>query len=211
MTPNYGRLAGAVVAVVIGLAVLWQAGILFSSNNTSTAPVSLAAPDTSVDTPAVEGRNVGLKPGDLAPNFEFSSIDGKRLKLSDFRGRAVLVNFWATWCLPCRSEMPDIQAAQDKYSSDKVAVLAINQGESYNAIKGWVDDLHLHLTAFGYDPKNTVYNLYFNGGVQGLPVSYFVDGQGVITKVVLGPLKSSDLDTAFQDAIAGYSSSAGNN
>ena len=200
--PSYGRLAGAAVALLIGIVVLWQAGVLFKSDDTGS--LNLTPAITTIDTPPVDGHTVGLEPGDIAPDFEFSSIDGKRQRLSDYRGQPVLVNFWATWCIPCRTEMPDIQAAEQRYAGDKVAVLAINQGDPYSAISGWVDDLKLHLTAFGYDPKGAVYDRYYNGGVEGLPVSFFVDGKGIITQVVLGPLRDSDLDFAFQKTIAGY-------
>ncbi len=83
----------------------------------------------------------------------------------------MLVNFWATWCLPCRSEMPAIQDAQHRYSDDNVAVLAINKGDRYAAINDWVDEWDLHLTAVGFDPESSVYDLYFDGGLEGLPMS----------------------------------------
>jgi thiol-disulfide isomerase/thioredoxin len=201
--PSYKRLAGAAIVLAIGLVVLWQAGVLSKSDDGGS--LNLTAADTSIDTPPAEGYDIGLEVGDLAPDFEFSSIDGERQRLSDYRGQPVLINFWATWCLPCRSEMPDIQAAEQRYADDNVAVLAINQGDPPSAIQGWVNDLKLQLTAFGYDPKGSVYDRYFNGGVPGLPVSYFVDGTGVITQVVFGPLRDSDLDFALPKTIAGYS------
>ena len=199
MKPSYTRLVGAVVAVMIGLVILWQAGILFTKDD--TGPLDLQSADVSIETPATAGFDVGLKPGDLAPDFEFSSIDGDRLRLSDFRGRPVLVNFWATWCLPCRSEMPAIDAALQRYAGDHVAVLAVNRGESYTAIKDWVDEQGIDFTAYGYDPDESVFNRYQG---LGMPTSFFIDARGVVTEVFAGPLSDSDLDSALQDTIAGY-------
>ena len=204
MIPSSTRLAGALIAVAIGLLVLWQAGILFTSED--AGDLNLEPANASIETPAVEGFAVGLKAGDLAPDFEFSSLDGERLRLSDFRGRPVLVNFWATWCQPCRTEMPAIDEAKRRYASDKVAVLAMNKGESATRATGWLADLGLDFTAFGYDPDDAVYNRYYDRGLAGLPISYFIDGRGVITEVVYGPLRESDLDFALQKTIAGFSS-----
>jgi thiol-disulfide isomerase/thioredoxin len=197
--PSYGRLAGAVVAVIIGLAVLWQAGILFTEDD--TGGLDLRDAITSVDTPGVEGFEVGLKPGNLAPDFEFSSFEGERLRLSDFRGRPVLVNFWATWCQPCRTEMPAIDEAVRRYAADNVAVLAINRGERFIPARDWVDEQGIDLTAFGYDPEQSVFDRYEG---LGMPTSFFIDARGVITEVVAGPLRESDLDFALEKTIAGY-------
>jgi thiol-disulfide isomerase/thioredoxin len=203
MIPSYARLAGAAIAVVIGIVVLWQAGILFTSED--TAGLNLEPANASIETPVVQGFTVGLKPGDLAPDFEFSSLEGERLRLSDFRGRPVLVNFWATWCQPCRTEMPAIDEAMRRYAADNVAVLAMNKGESAMQAKDWLSDLGLEFTAFGYDPEEAVYDRYYDRGIAGLPISFFVDGRGVITEVVYGPLRESDLDFALQKTIEGYS------
>ena len=202
MTPGIGRLAGAAVAVAVGLLVLWQAGILFTSDD--GGGLNLQPANASIETPAVEGFEIGLRPGDLAPNFEFSSLEGDRLVLSDFRGRPVLVNFWATWCQPCRTEMPAIDEAIRRYSADNVAVLAINKGEGADRAVDWLADLGLNFTAFGYDPESAVYDRYYDRGLAGLPVSFFIDGRGVITEVVYGPLRESDLDFSLEKTIEGY-------
>jgi len=199
MRPSYGRLAGAVGAVIIGLLVLWQAGILFTADD--TGDLDLQEADTSIETPAVQGFEVGLKPGNLAPDFEFSSFEGERLRLSDFRGQPVLVNFWATWCQPCRAEMPAIDEAVRRYAADNVAVLAINRGERYGLANDWAEELGVDFTAFGYDPEQAVFTQY--KGI-GMPTSFFIDAQGLITEVVAGPLRESDLDFALEKTIAGY-------
>lgn len=67
---------------------------------------------------------IGLEKGDQAPDFELKTLDGQTASLSDYKGKKVLVNFWATWCKPCRTEMPDLDAIRSEY--DQVEVLAVN-------------------------------------------------------------------------------------
>lgn len=202
------RLLGAMVALMAGLVILWQAGLIFGSDNGETSSggtsLELEPADTSIDTATPPGTSAGLDPGDVAPDFEFSSYQGERLRLSDFRGRPVLVNFWATWCGPCRSEMPAIDEALQRYREDDLAVIAMNRGEPYGRAADWLDDLGLSFTAFGHDPEESVYMRYIEGSVAGLPISYFIDPQGVITEKVLGPLRESDLDFAIERTIEGY-------
>src|SRR5688572_8985946 len=97
-------------SLIVGLALggLWQAGVIFPETVRETAH-DLQPARVDLDTPNVPGRAPGLGEGDIAPDFEFSTFDGGRQRLSDLRGQAVMLNFWATWCLPCRTEMPDMQ------------------------------------------------------------------------------------------------------
>ena len=100
---NLKRLALALVVVVPLIAAM-----LYFFVPHETDPGVRAA--TIVETPGIHGRALGLQPGEMAPNFEVSTHDGRRVKLSDFRGRPVLINFWARWCTSCLSEMPEIKA-----------------------------------------------------------------------------------------------------
>jgi thiol-disulfide isomerase/thioredoxin len=204
------RLAAA--GAIIGLAVLalWQAGILFQSNSetidTPDGTAKLFAAMTDVDTPPVDGRSVGLNEGDIAPDFEFSTFDGQRMKLSDLRGRPVFLNFWASWCGPCRQEMPNMQTMLDKYgSSSNLAVLAVNNGESLGPAQRFLGRIEVQLTEYGYDPTAQIVKKY---QVTGLPVSYFIDSDGVITRVVTGELSFNVMETSVQEVIAGYKAMA---
>ena len=172
--------------MVVGVVLLglWQAGGLFQSEKGAVAP-DVQAADASIETPAVDGRSVGLREGNLAPNFEFSDFDGARTRLSDYRGRVVLVNFWATWCIPCKAELPDLDTLLQRYGDQRLAVLALNYGESFDVADRFITGLDVRLTAFGYDPEQAVARRY---GIEGLPVTYFVDEHGVIARVIIGQL-----------------------
>jgi thiol-disulfide isomerase/thioredoxin len=194
-------------ACLVGGAILalWQAGVLFQADDAFVASpqglrLELSAADTSVATPGAGSSPVGPKEHYLAPDFEFSAFDGRRLRLSDYRGQAVVLNFWATWCGPCRVEMPDLEAALREYGPRGLAVIAVNAGERYEAASRWLDDVGVKLSAFAYDPDESVRRLY---DVFGLPVSYFIDAQGRITRVQAGVLTPGIARSGIEEALAG--------
>lgn len=87
---------------------------------------------------------IGLEKGDQAPDFELKTLDGQTASLSDYQGKKVLVNFWATWCKPCRTEMPDLDAIRSEY--DQVEVLAVNlttTEKSVDHVAAFADELKL--------------------------------------------------------------------
>ncbi len=195
--------AGAVVAVaVVGL---WQAGILFQSDDavvqTDDGTAKIFAATTSIETPVIDGRSVGLSEGQLAPDFEFSTFDGERMRLSDLRGQPVFLNFWASWCGPCRQEMPDMMTMDEKYSERGLVVLAVNNGEALGPANRFLERLEIELPMYGYDPTAQIVRRY---GVTGLPVSYFIDAEGIITRVVTGQLSFTIMETSVLEVIAGY-------
>lgn len=73
-----------------------------------------------------EDLPVGLEKGNLAPDFELTDMEGSPVKLSDYRGKAVLLNFWASWCPPCRAEMPHMEKLYNKYKDENFDILAVN-------------------------------------------------------------------------------------
>ncbi len=193
----------AIVAVALG--AMWQAGLLFGSDAGDAGGADLLAPlqavDMNVETPNQYQLKVGLRAGDLAPNFEFSDFDGQRLRLSDFRGRPVVVNFWASWCGPCKAEMPDLEEALKRYEARSLAVIGVNNGETYRTGQRFLDQVGVQLTAFAFDPDSRVAKGY---AVQGMPTSYFIDGDGVITRVVTGALNDRLIQSGVDEAIIGW-------
>lgn len=199
LRPQVIRLLIAGVCVAAGLAVLYFAGVL-GKDEPQDEGVPVQAANVEITTPPVAGRSVGLSEGNVAPDFEFSSFDGKRMKLSDLRGRPVLVNFWASWCLPCRAEMPDIEAALQTYAPQQFAAVGVNNGERYKVAREFLDRIGVKFTAFAYDAEAIVAKKY---AIQGMPTSYFIDAKGVITLVVLGPLTPPIMKNGVEGAIAG--------
>ena len=140
-------------------------------------------PPALVDTPpGVTTAEVGVEVGQLAPDFEISTTDGRRVRLSDFRGRPVVINFFALWCTSCLTEMPEIKAAQEERGIDSFAVLAVNAGETRERALEFVDFLEAPFT-YGLDTNLVVSDAY---RVYGLPASVFIDAEGVIQTIYAG-------------------------
>ncbi|MEP6935272.1 MAG: TlpA disulfide reductase family protein, partial [Nitrospirota bacterium] len=127
--------------------------------------------------PVFDGWSMGSRVpsvGMQAEDFQLADLDGKTQSLSQYRGKIVLVNFWATWCKPCTTEMPAMQASFDKLRDKGLVVLAVNELEDDARVRE-------HITQYGHtfpvlmDRDNKVANQF---GVFGLPVSVFIDQEG---------------------------------
>ena len=130
------------------------------------------------------------KPGDVkvgveAPDFVLAGTDGHPVALSDFRGKTVILNFWATWCAPCRAEMPDLQAAfNERAEDDDFVVLAVDVAEPAGAVDSFVEEFGLTFPIV-IDTEQEVAQHY---GLLGLPASFFIDAEGIVRSVQLGPV-----------------------
>jgi peroxiredoxin len=133
--------------------------------------------------------------GALAPDFDLETLSGGRIQLSDLRGRPVLINFWATWCGPCKLEMPAIQAQFDQHSSDLV-VLAVNFDEPAEEVQGFADELGLTFDVL-LDPGGEVNAKVYQ--VRGYPSTYFVDRDGMIQAVQIGLMTESQLEEYLKE------------
>ncbi|HLF71782.1 MAG TPA: TlpA disulfide reductase family protein [Dehalococcoidia bacterium] len=196
------RLAAAALVVGVSLLVLWQAGVIFQSDAASVDDGVSVQPATVLsETPGGSSRAVGLDEGNLAPDFEFSTFDGERMRLSDFRGRAVLLNFWATWCGPCRIELPDLEALLRQHTSDGLAVIAVNSGEKFGPANSYIKEIGVELTAWAYDPNGAVSRRYAVPGLQGLPFSYFIDANGVVRRVIVGQMSPKVMEAGVAEML----------
>ncbi len=132
---------------------------------------------------------LGLSKGQPAPDFRLKTLDGKEIALSDYRGKIVLINFWATWCPPCKEEMPLFESVYRKYKDRGFEILAISTDGNLEPVKKFVKEFGLTFPIL-HDDRN-VANLY---GVQGLPTSFLIDRDGKIVKVRLGKYKEIERD-----------------
>jgi peroxiredoxin len=127
--------------------------------------------------------------GKPAPDFELQSLSETQIRLSDLGGKVVLINFWATWCGPCRLEMPAIQARYLQHPGE-LEVLAVNFDEPKEAVQAFVDELGLTFPVL-LDPGAGVQDLY---RVRGYPTTYLVDPKGVVRVVHIGFMTEKQLD-----------------
>jgi peroxiredoxin len=131
--------------------------------------------------------------GTSAEDFRLVDLEGKQQSLSQYRGKVVLVNFWATWCKPCTTEMPAMQAMYDKLRDQGFVVLAVNELEDEAKVREHIKQ-HGHTFPVLMDRDNKVANQF---GVFGLPVSVFIDEKGVVQEYIKGGLLTEQviLDT----------------
>lgn len=141
-------------------------------------------------TRGVDNRGHGLNPGDLAPNFALQGGDGAARQLVDYRGKPVVLNFWATWCAPCRQEMPELVAAYQEHQDKELVVLGINAQESGEQARKFVDQYQMTFPVV-LDSRGEIQQLY---QVRGLPTTVFIDRQGRIAARHAGLLTSQVLD-----------------
>jgi len=132
----------------------------------------------------VLANDVRPEEGHVAPDFSLKTLDGKTVRLSEFRGKkVVLVNFWATWCPPCRSEMPTMQQIYTEYKAKGLEILAINiERDSKEEILEFMKELRLTFPVL-LDPDMKVTRTY---RLIGLPVSMLIDRQGIIRSKTIG-------------------------
>jgi peroxiredoxin len=119
-----------------------------------------------------------------APGFTLEDMDGKIFSLKDYRGKVVLLNFWATWCPPCRREMPSIERLHQYFKNKDFVVLAVNQMESGDQVFTFTGDLGVDLTfPILFDKDSSVARAY---AVQGLPTTYVIDKKGKVRFRAIG-------------------------
>ena len=205
---------GAVVAgAVIGFAAIYGFGGLKRGSGGDSAcagAVDLAkklAPLVHGEVAALTMATAPLK----LPDLTFEDADGKAKKLSDWRGKTVLVNLWATWCVPCRKEMPALDSLQTKLGGKDFEVVAVNiDTRDPEKAKNFLKDANLTRLSYFGDQKAKVFQDLKNiGRALGMPTSVLVDGQGCEIANLAGPAEwASDdavklIKAAMQPAKAG--------
>lgn len=136
--------------------------------------------------------------GRVLPDFELATLDGRRVRADDLLGKPAFINFWATWCPPCRAEMPDIQAIYDERGRD-INILAINEDEPESLVRSFIDEMKLSLPV-ALDVGGEVHGGWnFNT----LPTSIITDKDGRICFIAPGMISRSMMDEALAKARRG--------
>ena len=178
--PYLGLVLG--IALLVGAVWLMEGGRLQTSSAEVDPNVVSLTGIQGVATPRV---------GEPAPAFSLVAIDGSTTSLADLRGRPVLVNFWASWCPPCRGEMPDLDRVAAEYRDQGLVVVGVDLEEDREPVVRYAQTLGLQLTLL-LDQAGAVATRY---NVTGLPTSYFVDRDGLVRDRNVGPLTPKGLRT----------------
>ena len=161
-----------------------------------------------VDLPAwlpTEGRAVGSNIGDLAPDFDLETIQGGRFRLSDWRGQPVLINFWASWCGPCRREVPALIRALEEHGATGFTVVGVNIEESTSVAQNFVSEFGIEYpTPMDFD--GAVFRAYGGGGPSGPPRSFFIDPDGIIVRVWVGQAPDEIVEAHTREFAEAYAS-----
>jgi len=179
MTPS--RLVLAAVFVATGGLLWWFA---------------LASYRHSPGTGLNNSIEVGFRLGDRAPDFELPSLDGSHVKLSELRGKPVLLNFWATWCAPCRVEMPWLVELDEKYRDRGLRIVGVSMddlGETQEVARFAKERGVKYQVLLGDSATADAY-----GGVRFMPQSFFINPSGKITKTTTGLTDQKDLEAGVK-------------
>lgn len=181
----------AAVALILGVIGL---GLLRQQLDARTD----AAARRSAEADAIAAADAGeVEVGRPAPDFTLETADGKRFRLSEARGKVVVVNFWATWCAPCREEMPGFQAASLDHATD-VLFVGVNTTSVDNRAEAIEFAKRLGITfPIVFDERGTTQQTY---GVRGLPATFFIGPDGVTKAKTLGPVLKDRLREQLQVA-----------
>lgn len=149
--------------------------------------------------PASSEGNLPPSPniGHPAPDFTLTDLEGNRVRLSDYRGKAVFLNFWATWCPACREEMPDIEAVYQKYKDKDAIIIGIDIMESKAEVLSFVQE-NGYSWPFVLDTTGEVANRY---RVTALPTSFFLDGEGIIRTINIGAMSQQAMEGRLNSAM----------
>ncbi len=143
--------------------------------------------------------------GQLAPDFTLNSVEGKPIKLSDYRGKAVVLNFWATWCGPCKVEMPWLIDLQNKYRSEGVEIVGVSMDDgNKDAVAKFAKEMGVNYTVLL--GKESVGDAY--GGMVGLPTTFYIDRNGKITNSVAGLISKGEIEDNIKAAMGGATQGA---
>ena len=125
-----------------------------------------------------------------APDFSLAQLDGQQLQLSSYRGKVVLLDFWATWCVPCREETPHLVELQQKYGDRGLQIIGVSMDDSADPVSGFYREFHINYpVVMGNAQTGELY-----GGVLGLPIAFYVGRDGIIYSKKIGAQSAAAIE-----------------
>jgi peroxiredoxin len=172
------------IVLLCGCLIL-ASGLIFPSTDTNQDELLAEIPPDAV-------FETGIKLGQIAPDFFLLDSTGRAISLYELRGRPVIINFWASWCGPCRNEMPDLNALyQSESAQHGLVVLAVNtDDDDRKGAETFIHDKQLRFTIL-WDDKNEIRRRY---NVRAYPTSFFIDRNGIIRAIRVGSMERDDMD-----------------
>ncbi len=199
--PGGSQLPGAnrnIILVVGGLFLLGLAlalllfGGKFGNDVAGEGSASLPQVPAGADEAAAEVGGIDpLFVGEKAHDFSLPGLDGNEVSLSELSGQPVIINFWATWCAPCRLEMPELQKTYEEHQDQDLVILAINEQEQTQDVRDFFDEMGFTFTPL-LDSEGEVGRAY---GMVGLPSTFFINTSGEVAAVHRGILTGEQIDT----------------
>jgi thiol-disulfide isomerase/thioredoxin len=193
---------GGVLVLVGAVVILIFGGVLFGDDNIVNDQPLTALANSSIAVQLPE-NGPPLQVGDQPYEFALRDLDGNTVVLSQFIGRPVLINFWATWCGPCRLEMPELQSVFEEYrDSEDFLILALDQDETAEDVNAYFDELGLTFQPLLDENNETAKNY----GLQGtLPASVFINPDGEVVVIHRGVMTRGQIDQFLAETIPGKS------
>lgn len=182
-----------ILAVIIFGMFSWVIFEAVFSNGDTTTQNTISEGETNADVVTTSDGS-GITKGELAPDFQLKTLNGETVSLSDYRGKPVFINFWATWCPPCRAEMPDMQELYEKKDIEILAVNLTSTEPSQEDVSKFVEDYGLTFPIV-LDENSSVSETY---EVYAYPTSYLVDSNGHIQFISIGAMNYESMAQEFE-------------
>jgi len=180
--------------VTLAIGIVAVAGILLTLANAPLGSTAVGLPNPEPSAYLLRAPLPGLRPGDVAPEltvtaadgttFQLMDLDGQPIRLADLRGKAVWLNFWASWCPPCQSETPILRSLDQRYRDRGLALIGIQVQQTVDDGRKYATTYSLHYR-IGADVAGDIFREY---KVFALPTQFFIGTDGVVRQVVNGPL-----------------------